>query len=108
MVSGNTVPIASGKPLSPSTTAQLGHALYALGDDQAEFGGVCPNSVYQHRSLSYQELASSVQQQSGLLIGAFDRHETHVGALYGLADRLSIGRVVLVGLDIRTNILWRH
>ena len=46
-----------------------------------------------------------MQQQSSLLIGAFDRHKTHVGALYGLADRLSIGRVVLVGLDIRTNIL---
>jgi hypothetical protein len=49
-----------------------------------------------------------VQHQNRLLLGALHRHKPHVGALNRLADRLRIGRIVLVALEVGLNILRRH
>ena len=53
-----------------------------------------------HRPLLDQQLAGLVKHQHGLLIGALDRHEPHVGARHRLTDRRRIERIVLAPLDI--------
>jgi hypothetical protein len=49
-----------------------------------------------------------VKEKRGLLIGALDRHEPHRRTLYRFADRLGIGHVVLLALDVRFDELRRH
>ena len=52
-----------------------------------------------------------MHHQTRLLLLALDRHEAHVGALHGFADRLRIGGVVLALLaaqPVRRNELGRH
>ena len=53
-------------------------------------------------------LARRMQRQHGLLLGQLHWHEAHVRPGNGLADRLGIERVVLVGLDVGLDELWRH
>jgi hypothetical protein len=49
-----------------------------------------------------------VHGQDGLLLDALDRHEAHVRPAHCLADRLGIGRIVLVRLDVGLDELRRH
>lgn len=42
-----------------------------------------------------------MQRQDRLLLDGLDRHEAHVRSRGGFADRLGVGRVVLVRLHVR-------
>jgi hypothetical protein len=49
-----------------------------------------------------------VQEQHSLLFSTFDRYKSHRWPLYCFADRLSIGRVVLLALDVGLDELRWH
>ena len=57
---------------------------------------------------AHQQIARAVLHQLSLLFRRFDLHETHGRASHRLADRLGIGRVVLVALDVGLHVLRRH
>ena len=56
----------------------------------------------------YPLIPQSMQRQYRLLLFALHGHEAHVGPLYGLPDRLCIGRIGLVGLHERPHELRRN
>jgi hypothetical protein len=82
--------------------------LDALGRDQAELREMPAQRVDGHGSLLDQQIPGLVQHQHGLLIGALDRHEPHVGARHGLADRRCIVRVVLAAFDVGFRVSRRN
>jgi len=49
-----------------------------------------------------------MQHQSALLFGRFDLHKTHSRTSHSLADRLGVGGIILVALDVGLHILRRH
>jgi hypothetical protein len=49
-----------------------------------------------------------VLHKPALLLGRLDLHKTHRGAANRLADRLGVGRIVLVALDVSLHVLRRH
>ena len=46
-----------------------------------------------------------MQHQPALLLGRFDLYETHGWPLHRLGDRLGVGRIVLVALDVGLHVL---
>ena len=58
--------------------------------------------------LSHQKIARAMQHQPPLLLDRFDLHKTHGRPPYRLADRLGIGGIVLVALDVGLHVLCRH
>lgn len=53
-------------------------------------------------------LPHPVKCENGLLLNILDRHEAHVRSPDDFADRLRIGRVIFVCLDVRLDELWSH
>ena len=49
-----------------------------------------------------------MQHQPALLLDRFDLNKTHSRPPYRLADRLGVGGIVLVALDISFHVLRRH
>ncbi len=88
------------------------HALvevrYPLRQDQSEFTQQAANLVGLRRSRLHQPLPHPVQRQHRLLLNILDRHEPHVRTSNHFADRLGVGRIVLVRLDVRLDELRRH
>ncbi|MCY1293676.1 hypothetical protein D9M69_439720 [compost metagenome] len=80
----------------------------ALRDDKTELCQESADLVGLGGSCTDEALAHPMQRQHGLLLDVLKRHEAHVGARDRFADRLGIGRVVLVGLDVGLDELWRH
>ncbi len=58
--------------------------------------------------LPHQQIARPMQHQLALLLGRFDLHKTHGRTSYRLADRLSVGSIVLVALHVCLHIPRRH
>jgi hypothetical protein len=79
----------------------------ALSRNNAELGEVCPDRIQEHRALSHQQVARSMQYENTLLLLGLHRHEAHVGSGDGLADRLGVGGVVLLPFHIRLHLSWR-
>src|SRR5580700_2159883 len=50
----------------------------------------------------------AMQHQPALLLGRFDLYETHGRPPRRLADRLGVGRIVLVALDVGLHVPRRH
>src|ERR1039458_8737033 len=50
----------------------------------------------------------AMQHQPALLLGRFDLYKTHGRPPHRLADRLGVGRIVLVALDVGLHVLRRH
>src|ERR1700734_3229520 len=61
-----------------------------------------------HRALLDQKIARLVKHQDGLLSGALDRNETHLGPRHRLADRPRVSCVVLAALDVGLGVGRRH
>jgi hypothetical protein len=61
-----------------------------------------PGCVDRRGSLANEHLAGAVQYQHTLLLGRLDRDEAHRRSGHRLADRLGVGRVVLLDLHIRS------
>src|SRR5258707_1613962 len=60
-------------------------------------------------ALTHQQIARTVLHQLPLLLGRFDLHETHRRAPNRLADRLGVGGIVLVTLDVGLHVFcWPH
>jgi hypothetical protein len=67
-----------------------------------------PQSIDQLGSLPHQQVAYSMLHQSSLLLGRLDRYEPHGWPPYRLEDRLRVGGIVLVALDVGLHVLRRH
>jgi len=74
----------------------------------AELGQVRPQSIDHLGPLTHQQIAHAMQHQPALLLGRFGLHETHGRASDRLADRLGVGGIVLVALDVGLHVLRRH
>ena len=64
--------------------------------------------VDQHGPLSHQELATAVEHQDALTLGALHRHEAHAGPADRLADRRRVRRVILLPTHVRLYVRRRH
>jgi len=67
-----------------------------------------PQGIDHLGPLAHQQIARPMQHQPALLLGRFDLHKTHGWASHRLADRLGIGSVILVALDVGFHIFRRH
>ena len=74
----------------------------------AELRHVCPERIDQHGSLANQELARPMHHQHALPFSALHRDKAHGRPCDRLADRLRIGRIVLVTLHIGLYIARWH
>jgi hypothetical protein len=74
----------------------------------AKLGQVRPQSIDHLGPLAHQQIARAMQHQPALLLGRFDLHETHGRTPDRLADRLGVGGIVLVALDVGLHVLRRH
>src|SRR5271167_3383540 len=67
-----------------------------------------PHSIDQLGALAHQQIAYPMLHQPALLFGRLDRDKPHGRASHRLADRLGVGGIVLVALDVGLYILCRH
>jgi hypothetical protein len=88
--------------------AEFLQPLPALSGDDAELGHVGAKGIDELRALTHQLIAHSVLHQSALLLRRLDRNEAHGRPPNRLADRLGIGRIVLVAFDVGLYVLGRH
>ena len=69
----------------------------------------CARKAFDHLGpLPHQKITRPMQHQLTLLLGRFDQHKTYGWAAHRLADRLSVGSVVLIALDVCLHIPRRH
>src|SRR5450759_2269532 len=69
---------------------------------------MCPQGIDQLGPLPHQQIAYSMLHQPALLLDRLDRDEPHGWAPDRFADRLGVGGIVLVALDVGLHILRRH
>ena len=74
--------------------------LIAVQNDP-EFRKMRPDRVDGGSLLADQKMAGAMKHQAALLLDRLDRHEPHVGPRDRFANRLRVGRVILLSLDIR-------
>ncbi len=79
-----------------------------LRSHNAELCHVRPQSIDQLGPLPHQKVTRAMQHQLPLLLDRFDLHKTHGRPPHRLADRLGIGGIVLVALDVGLHVLRRH
>ncbi len=70
-----------------------------FSSDHPELGQVTAERIDGLRALAHQQVPRAEHDGCGLLVRALEGHKAHGRAPGGLADRLSIGHVVLVPLD---------
>ena len=73
----------------------------ALRRHDSELRQMCPQRVHQHRALTHQLLAATMQQLGRLLLRRLHRHKSHRRAPNRLANRFGISGIVLIALDVR-------
>src|SRR5229473_6602122 len=95
--------------------ARIGNNMQQFGDsftpdrrDNAELGKVSPDRVNHRGLLADEQMACAVKHQAALLLERLCWHEPHVGSGDRLANRLSVGHVVLLPFDVRLHVSWRH
>jgi hypothetical protein len=69
---------------------------------------MCERSALINCVLAHQLIAHTVLHQPPLLRDGLDRHEPHRRPANGLADRLGVGSIVLVALDVGFYVPGRH
>ena len=67
-----------------------------------------PQCIDQLGTLAHQQIARSMLHQPALLLGRLDPHKAYGRTSDRLADRLGVGGIVLVALDVSLYILRRH
>src|SRR3974377_606036 len=67
-----------------------------------------PHCIDYLSSLPHQKISRAVLHQLALLLSRFDLYETHGRTSYRLTDRLSVGGIVLVALDVGLHVFRRH
>ena len=86
----------------------FGNVSDTLRDDQTKLCQQTPNLIGLGGSGFDKALPNGVQCQDALLLDVLDRHKAHVGSGHCFADCLSIGGIVLVGLDVGFDELGSH
>jgi hypothetical protein len=76
--------------------------------DDAELGKMSADRVDHRGLLADEELAGPMQHQAALLRRCLGLHKPHVGPGDRFADRLGIGGIILLPLDVRLHIGRRH
>jgi hypothetical protein len=79
-----------------------------LRSHNAELRHVRRQSIDQLGPLPHQKVTRAMEHQPALLLGRFDLHKTHGRPPHRLADRLGVGGIVLVTLDVRLHVLRWH
>jgi hypothetical protein len=79
-----------------------------LRSRNAELGQMRPQCIDQLGTLAHQQIARSMLHQPALLLGRLDPHKAYGRTSDRLADRLGVGGIVLVALDVSLYILRRH
>ena len=95
-------------PILRNDRQQLFDPFAPLRSRYAEFGQMRPQGIDQLGALAHQQIACSMLHQPALLLGRFDHYKPHGWAPDRLADRLGVGGIVLVALDVGLHILRRH
>src|SRR5688572_30176630 len=80
---------------------QLLDAITPDGRDDAKLGKMCPNGIDDGILLPHEEVARAMEHQAALLFRRLSLDEPHVRPNNGFADRLSIGSIILLSLEIR-------
>jgi len=80
----------------------------ASWDDQPELAQQAADLVGLSGARLHKPLTRTVHRQHRLLLHTLDRHKAHVRPHHRFTDRFSIGRIVLVGLDVGLDELRRH
>ena len=76
--------------------------------DNAELGEVRSDRINHCSLLADEQMAGAVKHQATLLLRRLCWHEPHVGSGDRLANRLSIGHVVLLPFDVGLYVGGRH
>lgn len=76
--------------------------------DDPELGKMGADRVYHASLLLNEQMARPVEHQAGLLLGCLRLHEPHVRPRHCLADRLGVGGIVLLPLDVELHVGRRH
>jgi len=76
--------------------------------DNAELGEVRSDRINHRGLLADEQMACAVKHQAALLLRCLCWHEPHVGSGDRLANRLSVGHVVLLPFDVGLYIGWWH
>ena len=79
-----------------------------LRSHNAELGQMRPQGIDHLGPLAHQQIARAMLHQPALLLGRFDLHKTHGRASHRLADRLGVGSIILVALDVSLHVFRRH
>jgi hypothetical protein len=87
---------------------QLLDSFASLRGNNAKLSQVRSHSIDQLRALDHQKVAGPMLHQLGLLFGRLHLNETHGGPTYRLTNRLGIGCIVLVALDVGLHVLRWH
>src|SRR4051794_21415285 len=86
---------------------ELGHMKGPFGRNDAELSQMASQGIDGLGALANQQVSRAEHNGCGLRLLTFHGHEAHGGPLGGLADRLSIGHVVLLALDERLHVRRR-
>ena len=81
---------------------------HAFGRGYSELCGITTDRIGKLRPGSDSTLANAYQQQCCLLLGALYRHEHHLRAAHRLAQRFSIGRIILAARHVGLRKLRRN
>src|SRR5262249_57816293 len=76
--------------------------------DDPELGKMSPDRIDHRSLLTDEQMARAVKHQPTLLLGRLGRHKSHVGPGDRLANRLCVGRVILLPFDVGLHVGRRH
>jgi hypothetical protein len=80
---------------------ELGDVKRALCDHHPELSQMAADRIDDLGPLTDQKITSAKHNGGSLLLLALHRHKTHGRSLCGFADRLRIGRIILLPFDER-------
>ena len=86
---------------------ELGDMSGPIGNHPTVFRQVATQRIYVLDALTYQQIACAEYQTAGLRRRTLHRHKPHRRPLRHLADRLSVGSVVLLPLHERLDVFGR-
>src|SRR6516165_2092708 len=87
---------------------QFLHAMAPDRCDNAKLGKMGADRIDHRRLLTDQKMACAMEHQATLLLSCLGRHEAHISPGHRLAYGFSVCGVVLMPLDVRLHIGWRH
>ncbi len=87
---------------------QLFNAFTSDRRDNAKLGKMGTDRIAHRGLLPNEQMPRAMQQQTTLLLRRLGLDKPHVGSANGFADRLSVGGIVLLPLDVGLDVGRRH